>query len=196
MWQIGSCRPIRWSSSGMRGQQWPNPLTRRYPGRPFFSHPICSTGPSKRGPYPDSRHQIPSSRHISPQLVQRPPCCFGRYCYLHYATAHTIRRCFWEGVCSETGRGKKDGSSQCRMQRCRGVVCSPCCGVVGRLEPGSSPTNLQNRQTSGSEAWYHPCRSSFTLILFQHLFICLWRGNATMWARRLPSHSAWTDGNI
>ena len=32
--------------------------------------------------------------------------------------------------------------------------------------------------------------------LFQRLSICLWRGNATMWARRLPSHSAWSDGNI
>ena len=32
--------------------------------------------------------------------------------------------------------------------------------------------------------------------LFQRLSICLWRGNASMWARRLPSHSAWTDGNI
>ena len=32
--------------------------------------------------------------------------------------------------------------------------------------------------------------------LLQRLSICLWRGNASMWARRLPSHSAWTDGNI
>ena len=32
--------------------------------------------------------------------------------------------------------------------------------------------------------------------LFQRLSICLWRGNATMWARHFPSHSAWTDGNI
>ena len=44
------------------------------------------------------------------------------------------------------------------------VVCSPCCGDTGRLEPRSSPTNLQNRQTSGSEAWYQPRGSSFTFV--------------------------------
>ena len=172
MWQIRSCLPIWWSSSGLWRQWGPNPPTRRYPGRPFFSRPIRSTGPSKRGPYPDPRHQIPSGRRTSPQLVQGAPCCLGRYCYLHYATAHTIRSCFREGVCSESGRGKKDGSSQCRMQRRRSVVCSPCCGIVGRLEPWRSPTNLQNRQTSGSEAWYLPRGSSFTFIpALVHLFV-------------------------
>ena len=32
--------------------------------------------------------------------------------------------------------------------------------------------------------------------LFQRLSVCLWRGNATMWLERLPSHSAWVDGII
>jgi hypothetical protein len=32
--------------------------------------------------------------------------------------------------------------------------------------------------------------------LFQRLSICLWRGNATLWAHRLPPRSAWVDGNI
>ena len=32
--------------------------------------------------------------------------------------------------------------------------------------------------------------------LFQRLSITLWKGNATLWSRRLPLHSAWVDGNI
>ena len=103
--------------------------------------------------------------------MQAAPCCFRCYCYLYYvtnATTHTIRRCFREAVCSQTGRGKKHGSSRYRMQRWKSVICSPCCGVAGRPEPLRSPIDLQNRQTSGSDAWYHHCGSS----LFQRLSIC------------------------
>ena len=32
--------------------------------------------------------------------------------------------------------------------------------------------------------------------LYQRLSISLWKGNATLWARRIPSPSAWVDGNI
>ena len=32
--------------------------------------------------------------------------------------------------------------------------------------------------------------------LFQRLSILLWKGNAALWARRLPLHSAWVDGSI
>ena len=32
--------------------------------------------------------------------------------------------------------------------------------------------------------------------LFQRLSILLWKGNAALWARRLPLHSAWVDGCI
>ena len=32
--------------------------------------------------------------------------------------------------------------------------------------------------------------------LFQRLSILIWKGNAALWARRLPLHSAWVDGSI
>ena len=35
-----------------------------------------------------------------------------------------------------------------------------------------------------------------TCHLFQRLSVALWRGNATLWLCRLPSFSAWVDGNI
>ena len=32
--------------------------------------------------------------------------------------------------------------------------------------------------------------------LFQRLSVALWRGNATLWLNRLPTHSPWVDGII
>ena len=32
--------------------------------------------------------------------------------------------------------------------------------------------------------------------LFQRRSILLWKGNAALWALRLPLHSAWVDGSI
>ena len=121
---------------------------------------------------------IPGTRS-RPADIFLPNWCRGRPAALDVTVISTMQPLTQLGAASEKRYALKLAeerkmvySSQCRMQRCRGVVCSPCCEVVGRLEPGSSPTNLQNRQTSGSETWYHPCRSSFTFVpVFVHLFV-------------------------
>ena len=38
--------------------------------------------------------------------------------------------------------------------------------------------------------------SESTRHLFQRLSITLWRGNANMWLKRLPTNSPWVDGNM
>ena len=97
-------------------------------------------------------------------------------------------------VCSETGRGRKMAAHNAK---CRGAGVSFVPLAVELLGGWSHEAALQISRigrlvgqrlgTTPAEAVSH---------LFQRLSICLWRGNAPMWARRLPSHSAWTDGNI
>ena len=74
-------RALALSSSLLHVGDWlnviPSPALHRHDAirdALFFSCPVCSTGTSKKGPYPDPRHQIPSSRHISPCVIC-PPCC-------------------------------------------------------------------------------------------------------------------------
>ena len=105
----------------------------------------------------------------------------------HYATAHTIRICFREGVCSETGQERE---MVAHNAECRGAGVSFVPLAVESLGGWSHDAALQISRigrlvgqrlgTSPAEAVSH---------LFQRLSTCLWRENATMWAHRLPSHS-------
>ena len=135
-------------------------------------------------------------RDCRPLNIFLPNWCRQRPAALDVTVISTLQPLTQSGAASEKryalklAEERKMSSTQYRTQRWKSVICSPCCGVAGRLEPRCSPTDLQNQQTSGSEAWYHPMQKQFV-----PAFVHLW-GNATMWARRLPSHSAWTDGNI
>ena len=83
------------------------------------------------------------------------------------------------GAASEKGYALKLAEERkmvAHNAECRGVEVSfvPLAmeSLGGWSQEAALYTNLQNRQTSGSEAWYHPCRNSFTFVpTFVHLFV-------------------------
>ena len=144
---------------------------------------------------------IPGTRS-RPADIFLPNWCRGRPAALDVTVISTMQPLTQSGAASEKGYALKLAeerkmaahNAECR---CRGAGVSFVPLAVESLGGWSHETALQISRigrlvgqrlgTTPAEAVSH---------LFQRLSICLWRGNASMWARRLPSHSAWTDGNI
>ena len=142
---------------------------------------------------------IPGTRS-RPADIFLPNWCRGRPAALDVTVISTMQPLTQSGAASERGYALKlaeERKMAAHNAECRGAGVSFVPLAVESLGGWSHEAALQISRvgrlvgqrlgTTPAEAVSH---------LFQRLSICLWRGNASMWARRLPSHSAWTDGMI
>ena len=142
---------------------------------------------------------IPGTRS-RPADIFLPNWCRGRPAALDVTVISTMQPLTQSGAASEKGYALKVAEERkmaAHNAECRGAGVSFVPLAVESLGGWSHEAALQISRIGrlvGQRLGTTPTET--VSHLFQRLSICLWRGNATMWARRLPSHSAWSDGNI
>ena len=142
---------------------------------------------------------IPGTRS-RPADIFLPNWCRGRPAALDVTVISTMQPLTQSGAASEKGYALKlaeERKMAAHNAECRGAGVSFVPLAVESLGGWSHEAALQISRVGrlvGQRLGTIPAEA--VSHLFQRLSICLWRGNASMWARRLPSHSAWTDGMI
>ena len=115
-------------------------------------------------------------------------------CYIDHATSYHPRGCYLPRSCSFGWRGKKIGGPCGCLSSCGSLLHSYSCGDPRGNEclicqhfglPWSPP---------GSTFGDPPADS--TRHLFQRCAISLWRGNAALWIRRIPTLAPSVDGSV
>ena len=135
-----------------------------------------------------------------PADVFLPTWCGGRPAALDVSVISTMQPLTISGAANNQGYALKIAEERKRAahnEACRsvGVTFTPLViESLGRWSDDAIGTISRIGRLMGQRSGSPPAEA--TRHLFQKLAISLWRGNATMWLRRLPTHSAQINGII
>lgn len=149
------------------------------------------------------RKEVPSlipGTHSRPADIFLPNWSRGRPAALDVTVISTLQPLTLQGAANIQGHALTVGEA-----RKRAAHHAPCLSVgvsfiplvaesLGGWSEEATHTISRIGQLLGQRTSNPPAET--TRHLFQRLSVTLWRGNATLWQQRLPTHSPWVDGAI